>query len=116
MSINYCLYTKVIFHLLIIMTSSDIFENLVFPKGPNKLVLVEREGYTIIRISLGKGGSIPPHMASHSAFFLVLKGRAIITSGDQEVELEENQYIAMEANQMRGIQALEDSVLLGVRD
>ena len=55
-------------------------------------------------------------MASHSAFFMVLKGKAIITSGDKEVELEENEYIAMEADQMRGIQALEDSVLLGVRD
>ncbi len=55
-------------------------------------------------------------MANHSAFFLVLKGKAIITSGDEEVELEENQYISMEANQMRGIQALEDSVILGVKD
>ena len=98
------------------MTSGNILENLVFPKGPNKLALVEREGYTVIRISLGKGGRIPPHMASHSAFFLVLKGKAIITSGNEEVELEENQYIAMEADQMRGIQALEDSVILGVRD
>ncbi|MHA2396887.1 MAG: cupin domain-containing protein [Candidatus Thorarchaeota archaeon] len=98
------------------MTSGNILDNLVFPKGPNKLALVQREGYTVIRISLGKGGRIPPHMASHSAFFLVLKGRAIITSGDEEVELEENQFIAMEADQMRGIEALEDSVLLGVRD
>jgi len=101
---------------MILMTSGDIFENLVFPKGPNKMALVERDGYTILRISLGKGGRIPPHIATHSAFFLVLKGKAIITSGDEEVELEENQYIAMEADQMRGIQALEDSVILGVRN
>ena len=98
------------------MTNGDIFENLIFPKGPNKVALVEREGYSIMRISLGKGASIPPHMASHSAFFLVLKGKAIITSGDREVELEPNQYIAMETNQMRGIQALEDLVVLGIRD
>ncbi|MHA1963237.1 MAG: cupin domain-containing protein [Candidatus Thorarchaeota archaeon] len=98
------------------MTSGNILENLVFPKGPNKLAIVQREGYSVLRISLGKGGRIPPHMASHSAFFLVLKGKAIITSGDEEVELEENQFIAMEADQMRGIEALEDSVLLGVRD
>jgi quercetin dioxygenase-like cupin family protein len=105
-----------IHHPVIIMTSGDIFENVVYPKGPNKMALVEREGYSVMRISLGKGGRIPPHMASHSAFFLVLKGKAIITSGEQEVELEENQFIAMEADQMRGIQALEDSVILGVRD
>jgi len=98
------------------MTSGDIFENLVFAKGPNKIALEEREGYSVLRISIGKGGRIPPHVASHSAFFLVLRGKAIITSGDEEVELEENQYISMDANQMRGIQALEDSVILGVRD
>ena len=98
------------------MSGANILENLVFPKGPNKVALVERNGYSVMRISLGKGGKIPPHIASHSAFFLVLKGKAIITSGDEEIELEENQYIAMEADQMRGIQALEDSVILGVRD
>jgi len=101
---------------VILMISGDIFENPVFAMEPNKQLLVEREGYTIIRISLGKGGKIAPHIANHSAFFMVLKGKAIITAGDQEVELEVNQYIAMEADQMRGIQALEDSVLLGVRN
>jgi quercetin dioxygenase-like cupin family protein len=98
------------------MTSGDVFENVVYPKGPNKVALAEREGYSVLRISLGQGSRIPPHMASHSAFFLVLKGKAIITSGDEEVELGKNQFIAMEANQMRGIQALEDVVILGVRD
>ena len=116
MTINYSLYMVGIHQPVILMTAGNILENLVFPKGPNKVALVQREGYSVMRISLGKGGSIPPHMASHSAFFLVLKGKAIITSGDQEVELEENQFIAMEADQMRGIQALEDSVILGVRD
>lgn len=98
------------------MTGSDVFENVVYSKGPNKAALVEREGYSVLRISLGERARIPPHMASHSAFFLVLKGKAIITSGDEEVELGENQFISMEANQMRGIQALEDLVILGVRD
>ncbi len=98
------------------MTSGDIFENVIFPKGPNKMALVERERYSILRISLGKGARILPHVASHSAFFLVLKGKAIITSGNEEVELEENQYISMDANQMRGIEALDDLVILGIRD
>ena len=99
------------------MSSGDIFENLDFPKGgPNKIALVERDGYSVMLISLGKGARIPPHVASHSAFFVVLKGRAIITSGDDEVELGQNQYITLETNQMRGIQALEDLVVLGVRD
>ena len=98
------------------MTSGSILENPVFAMGSNKMPIVQREGYTVIRITLGKGGKIPPHMANHSAFFMVVKGKAIITAGDEQVELGENQYIAMEADQMRGIEALEDSILLGVRD
>jgi len=98
------------------MISGDILENLVFSKDPNKVALVKRDGYTVMRISLGKGGQIPPHVAGHSAFFLVLKGRAIITSGDKDVELAQNQFITIEADQLRSIQALEDSVIIGVRD
>ena len=98
------------------MTSGNILENAVFQMGPDKRTIVKKESHTIIRIAIGKGGKIPPHVANHSAFFLVLKGKAIITSGDKEVELEENRFIAMEANQMRGIEALEDSVILGIRD
>ena len=101
---------------MIPMSSGDIFENPIYSMGPNKQMLVQREGYTVIRISLRKGGKIPPHIANHSAFFMVLKGRAVITSGDQDLELEENQYLALEANQMRGIHALEDLILLGIRD
>ncbi len=98
------------------MIRGDLFENLVFPKVPNKVPLAERDGYSVMRISLGKGATVPPHMASHSAFFLVLKGKAIITSGDKDFKLEQNQFISIEPNQMRGIQALEDLVILAVRD
>jgi quercetin dioxygenase-like cupin family protein len=98
------------------MTHGDIFENLVFLKGPNKVPLAEMDGYSVMRISLGKGARVPPHTASHSAFFLVLKGKAIITSGDKDFELGQNQFISIETNQMRGIQALEDLVILAVRD
>lgn len=98
------------------MTSGNISKNLVFPQSPNKVTLAERSGYSVMRISLGKGARVPPHMASHLAFFLVLKGKAIITSGDKEVELEQNQFISINTNQMRRIQALEDLVILAVRD
>ncbi len=99
------------------MSSGNIFENVVFPKGgPNKTLLAQMGNYNVARISLGTGARIPPHVADHSAVFIVLRGKAIITSGDEEVELRENQFIAMEANQMRGIQALEDLVILGIHD
>ncbi len=98
------------------MSSDNIMDNLVFEQRPDKQPLVQRERYTVIRIALGKGALIPPHIANHSAFFLVLKGRVVFTSGETEIEVEENQFTSMEANQMRGMHALEDSVILGVRD
>jgi quercetin dioxygenase-like cupin family protein len=98
------------------MISGDLFEDLVFTEVPNKTPLVTREGYSVIRLSLGKGASVPPHVASHSTFFLVLKGVAIITAGNKEVELKENQYIAIATGEIRGIQALEDLVILAVKD
>ena len=98
------------------MTQGDIFENLEFQKNPQKIALAETDGYAVMRIALGKNASVPPHMASHSAFFLVLQGKAIITSGDDEIELEPHQYISIDADLMRGIHALEDLVILAVRD
>ncbi len=99
------------------MLSGDIFENLVFSsKGPDAKPIAQANHYKVMRIVLGKGAQIPPHNANHSAFFFVLKGRAVITDGDAKVELSENQYLAMESNKMRGIEALEDLVILGVRD
>ena len=98
------------------MSSDNIMDNLIFEQRPEKQPLVQREGYTIMRITLGKGAMIPPHMANHSAFFLVLKGRVVFTVGETEIEVRDNQFTSMEANQMRGIQAVEDSIILGVRD
>jgi mannose-6-phosphate isomerase-like protein (cupin superfamily) len=99
------------------MSSKDIFENVQFSKeGPNKTTLTEMSGYSVLRLSLGKGARASPHIATHSAFFFVLKGRAIIISGDAEFELGENQYITVKAHQMRSIQALEDLVILVVKD
>lgn len=85
-------------------------------KSPHKVALVERGGYSVMRLSLGKGTHVPPHMASHSAFFLVLQGKAVITSGDDEIELEQHQYISIDADKMRGIHALDDLIILAVRD
>ena len=98
------------------MTFGDVFENLVFTPGPNKMPLAAREGYSVVRLSIGKGGQAPPHTATHSSFFFVVKGRALVTAGDKEVELKENQFVAVETGEIRGIQALEDLVILAIRD
>ena len=99
------------------MASADILENLEFSQnGPVKTPVEERENHSIFRIALSKGLIVPPHMGGHVAFFLVLKGKGIFTCGDREVELGPNEYIQIENEDARGIQALEDLVVLAVRD
>jgi len=72
--------------------------------------------YKVIRISLEKGFEIPPHADSHSAFFLVLQGKGIFKSTNGETELAQNEYIFIEANEVRGIKCIENLVILAVKD
>ncbi len=46
----------------------------------------------------------------------ILKGRGIFTTGNGDVELAENDYIALEQEEPRGIKSLEDLIILAVRD
>lgn len=99
------------------MSSRDIFLDLTFSEnGPVKKTFVERDNYTIVRLSLRKGVRVPAHRGSHSAFFLILKGKGIFTCEDGEIELGPNQYIHIKENEARGIQALEDLIILTIME
>ena len=69
-----------------------------------------------MRISLKKGLEIPPHHGSHPVVFLVLKGKGIFPTGSGEVELVENEYIAYNDAESRGMKSLEDLTVLAIRD
>ena len=99
------------------MNSKNIFTDLQFSENnPVKKIFVERDNYALVRISLKKGVKVPPHRGSHSAFFLILKGKGIFTCEDGDIELGENQYIHIKENEIRGIQALEDLVLFTIKE
>ena len=99
------------------MEAKNILDQLAFSaSGPAKTMLLEREHFELVRIALGKGMQIPPHQGGHGVFFLVLQGQGIFTCGKKEVELEPNQYLYIQADETRGIQALEDLVLFAVKD
>ncbi len=53
---------------------------------------------------------------SHSVFFLILKGKGVFTCGEREFELGQNQYIHIEKDEKRGIQALEDLVIFTIKE
>jgi mannose-6-phosphate isomerase-like protein (cupin superfamily) len=74
--------------------TGDILSNLEFSGGsPVRTMLLQKEHYGILRIALKKGTKVPPHEDSHSVFFLILKGKGIITCGERGFELGPNQYI-----------------------
>ena len=99
------------------MGSENILSNLVFSKDQMvKKLIVDRDNYKILRINLEKGFEIAPHTGSHSVFFLVLQGKGIFTSKKGETELAQNEYISIEADEIRGIKCSENIVVLAVRD
>ena len=99
------------------METNNMLNQLTFSKNsPVKTMLLQQEHFGLVRIALGKGVIIPPHQGGHAVFFLVLQGNGIFTCGEEEVELAQNQYINIKADETRGIQALEDLVVFAIKD
>ena len=99
------------------MEVNNVLSQLKFSENsPVKTMLLQQEHFELMRIALGKGVKIPPHQGGHAVFFLVLQGRGIFTCGEEDVELSQNQYLYIQADETRGIQALENLVLLAVKD
>jgi quercetin dioxygenase-like cupin family protein len=99
------------------MDTGDILSNLEFSEDtPVRAMLLQKQHYAILRIALGKSTKIMPHEDAHPVFFLILKGKGIFTCGEKEIELGPNQYIHIEKDEKRGIQALEDLVLFAIKE
>jgi quercetin dioxygenase-like cupin family protein len=99
------------------MENNNMLKQLTFSKNsPVKTMLLQQEHFELMRIALGKGVIIPPHQGGHAVFFLVLQGKGIFTCGEGEVELAQNQYVYIKADETRGIQASEDLVVFAVKD
>jgi quercetin dioxygenase-like cupin family protein len=99
------------------MEANNVLSQLTFSENsPVKTMLLQQEHFELVRIALGKGVNIPPHQGGHAVFFLVLQGRGIFTCGQETVELAQNQYLYIRADETRGIQALEDLVIVAVKD
>ena len=99
------------------MGTNNVLNQLTFSENsPVKTMLLQQEHFGLVRIALGKGVKIPPHQGGHAVFFLVLQGKGIFTCGEGNVELAQNQYVYIKANETRGMQALEDLVVFVVKD
>ena len=99
------------------MDTGDILSNLEFSEDtPVRTMLLPKKHYGILRIALGKGTKVIPHEDSHAVFFLILKGKGVFTCGEQEFELGPNQYLHIEKDERRGIQASEDLVIFAIKE
>lgn len=94
----------------------SILENIAYEEGgPARIVLATIPPVKIARVCLKKGQTIQPHIDVHSAFFIVISGKAVFTQGKNKIELGPNQYLLVEENQQRGIDPIEDLVIVVIR-
>lgn len=86
------------------------------PDQPVKKNLWESANFTVALICLKAGLEIPPHPEPLAAFFTVLEGRGVFTSGGDSVELGPGGGVTISPNDLRGIKSIEDLVVLGIHD
>ena len=97
---------------------ADFLKNLEFLSGKPALkrIVKSKRKFNIVRVCLEKGLEIEPHPEPYAVFFLVLDGSGIFTKNVGEVKLKKNDFIFIEADEIRGIKCLENLVVLGVQD
>jgi len=97
---------------------ADFLKNLEFLSGKPALkkIVKSKKKFNIVRVCLEKGLEIEPHPEPYAVFFLVLDGSGIFTKNVEEVKLKKNDFIFVEADEIRGIKCLENLVVLGVQD
>jgi len=97
---------------------ADFLKNLEFLSGKPALkkIVKSKKKFNIVRVCLEKGLEIEPHPEPYAVFFLVLDSSGIFTKNVEEVKLKKNDFIFIEADEIRGIKCLENLVVLGVQD
>jgi quercetin dioxygenase-like cupin family protein len=85
-------------------------------EGPIKKHFLNSKGFHQALICLKKGVEIPVHPEAYAVSLIVLKGRGMFTDSNGESALSEMQGIFIQKDEIRGIRAEEDLVVLGVQD
>lgn len=83
---------------------------------PIKKHFLNSKGFHAALICLKKGIELPPHPEDYAVLLTVLKGKGLFTDSNGVVSLEKNQSIYIKKNEIRGIKANEDLVILGIQD
>ena len=95
----------------------NLNEKIVFSsEKPIKRHFLNAKGFHAALICLKKGVEIPPHPEDYGMLLTVLEGKGTFTDINGKYLLEKNQSIYMKKDEIRGIKAGEDLVVLGIQD
>ncbi len=83
---------------------------------PIKRHFLNAKGFHAALICLKKGVEIPHHPEDYGVFFTVICGEGLFTKSGETIELNTNQGVYVKKDEVRGIRALEDLVVLGIQD
>jgi quercetin dioxygenase-like cupin family protein len=95
----------------------DLNEKVVFSdEKPIKKHFLNSKGFHAALICLKAGKEIPPHPEDYGVLLTVLDGKGVFTDKNGQTSLSKNQSIFIKKNEVRGIKAIEDLVILGIQD
>ena len=99
------------------MKTYDLNEKVEFSEEkPIKKHFLNSKGFHTALICLKKDVEIPPHEEDYAVFLIVLEGKGIFTDINGEHNLTKNQSIYIKKDEIRGIKAIENLVVLGIQD
>jgi len=95
----------------------NLNDKIIFSsEKPVKKHFLNAKGFHAALICLKKGVELPPHPENYGVLLTVLEGRGIFTDGRGSSDLTKNQSIYIKKDEIRGIKAKEDLVILGIQD
>ncbi len=99
------------------MKTYNLNEKIIFSdEKPIKKHFLNAKGFHAALICLKSGVEIPPHPEDYAVFLIVLEGKGVFTDINGEFTLTKNQSIYIKKDEIRGIKAIENLVILGVQD
>ncbi len=99
------------------MKSINLSNKIEFnPEKPVKKHFLNSKGFHAALICLHKGVEISPHPEDYAVLFTVLKGEGVFTGSEGTKNLKVNETFYLKKNEVRGIRAVTDLVVLGIQD
>jgi quercetin dioxygenase-like cupin family protein len=98
------------------MKTYDLNKKIVLSdEKPIKKHFLNTKGFHAALICLKTGLEILPHPEDYDVLLTVLAGKGVFTDVNGQSTLTKNQSIFIKKNEVRGIKAIEDLVILGIQ-